>query len=126
MWPQEGENRTGRHSGRRHSGRGEGPLGGGRGPTRAKIILGRREMGAGVQLPDPKVTFSKGLGARRALREEGGVVWRLLEEQAGPHLGAGRGSAAHEGQLWSQPWTQSRFCGLPGGLPQSAPAFLHP
>lgn len=53
-------------------------------------------MGAGVQLPDPKVTFSKGLGARRALREEGGVVWRLLEEQAGPHLGAGRGSAAQK------------------------------
>lgn len=50
-------------------------------------------MGAGVQLPDPKVTFSKGLGARRALREEGGAVWRLLEEQAGPHLGAGRGGA---------------------------------
>lgn len=60
-------------------------------------------MGAGVQLPDPKVTFSEGLGARRALREEGGVVWRLLEEQAGPHLGAGRGSAAHEGQSALEP-----------------------
>lgn len=91
-----------------------------------KIIPGRREIGAGVQLPDPKVTFSEGLGARRVLREEEGWFGGRAEEQVGLHLGAGQGSLAREGQLQSQPWTQSRFCGSPGGVPQSAPAFLHP
>lgn len=57
-------------------------------------MLGRREMGAGVQLPDPKVTFSKGLGARRALREEGrgwcGGCWRSRRDHTWGRGGAPR------------------------------------
>lgn len=137
VWPQEGESRTGWHNGRKHSGRGEVPLGRGRGQTRVRIILGRREIGVGVQLPDLKVTFSEGLGARRDLREKEGVFWRLHGGAGGTTPGGGAGLAGPRGSalesaldsvpvLWL-PWGPPSICTcISSSVKQGLEQFLPP